>query len=495
MAFALLALPGRGAAQEPARLSLPEAVERALAQFPSVEAARARGEEAAAAVGEARAGRGPRGRVTGSVTQYQEPMVVTPIHGFGAGLFPEFDETLGQATLTVSYTLFDSGATAARVRSAGAQRDAAGAALGSAEQLLARRVAAAFLTAVGQRQVVLAHDQRLEALRAELSRVQLRFEVGRAAQVEVLRAEAAVASAEAERVRLAAALDNSERELARLIAAPVEETRSDRLARVEIIEPQTPVREVLIEEGIAVSPAVAQARAQVLAAEAQVAIERAIVRPDLRAVGNYNEWTSSQGNFTGEWNAGFQVTVPLFDGGVTRSRIARAEAAHRAAQEQVRLAEIQVREEVDRAAAALEEAEARGASLAKAVERSTEVVRIQKLLLDEGAGTQTDYLSSEAELLTARASLADARHAAILARVDLARAAGMLTPEWLRANLSSPPGPLSHRTPPDRERGNETGIEEHGRKHSRLMSVPPLPGAGRRPEGVRWERGPGGEEP
>jgi outer membrane protein TolC len=63
-------------------------------------------------------------------------------------------------------------------------------------------------------------------------------------------------------------------------------------------------------------------------------------------------------------------------------------------------------------------------------------VRVQKLLLDEGAGTQTDYLSAEADLLAARASLAEARHAAALARVDLARAAGRLDPEWLRQNLA-----------------------------------------------------------
>jgi outer membrane protein TolC len=69
------------------------------------------------------------------------------------------------------------------------------------------------------------------------------------------------------------------------------------------------------------------------------------------------------------------------------------------------------------------------------VERFSEVVRVQKLLLDEGAGTQTDYLNAEADLLAVRASLADTRHAAILARVDLARAAGRLTPEWLRQNL------------------------------------------------------------
>ncbi len=37
--------------------------------------------------------------------------------------------------------------------------------------------------------------------------------------------------------------------------------------------------------------------------------------------------------------------------------------------------------------------------------------------------------------MTARANLAEAGHAAILARVDLARAAGRLGPDWLRSNV------------------------------------------------------------
>lgn len=426
--LALVALPGAVWAQD--TLPLADAVDRALARFPSVEASRARQEEARRALDEARFNRRPKGRLTGSAIQYEEPMVVTPIHGFGPGLFPEFDETIGQATLTVSYTLFDSGADAARIRSASSQSEAAGAAVGAAEQGLARRVAGAYLTILGQRQVLQAHDTRLQALEAELSRVEQRFEVGRAARVEILRAEAALANAEAERVRLAASVDNAERELSRLLDAPL-----GQLVPVELADPRMPPREALAAEAIAASPAVAQARSQVTAAEAQIALARAVARPELRAVGNYNEWTSSQGDFTGEWNAGLQLTVPLFDLGVTRSRVARAEASRRAAEEQVRLAEVQAREDVDRAAAAAEEAQARIASLAKAVERFAEVVRVQKLLLDEGAGTQTDYLNAEADLLAARASLADARHAAILARVDLARAAGRLTPDWLRQNL------------------------------------------------------------
>ena len=433
--IALVAVPVQ--AQE--RLTLAAAVERALAQFPSVEAARARQRQAEAALGEARAGRGPRGRLTASATQFEEPMVVTPIHGFGPGLFPEFDKTLFQSQLTVSYTLYDGGATGARIRAAGSQLGSAGAALGAAEQVLAEQVAAAYLTALGKARVLAAHDTRLAALEAELARAQLRLKAGKAPQVEVLRAEAALAGARSQRVSLSAALDNAERDLARLLGVPPEDTRAPRLAGTALAEPAPPDREALARAGIEASPEVAQARAQLAVADANVKLAESALKPELRAVGNLNDWGSSQGHAATEWNAGFQLTVPLFDSGATSRRIAVAEAALRAAAEQVRLAETQVRQDVDRAAAAAEEAQARVESLEKAAERYAEVARVQKLLLDNGAGTQTDYLNAEADLLAARASLAEAEQSVILARVDLARAAGQLTPAWLQANLETKP--------------------------------------------------------
>jgi outer membrane protein TolC len=433
--IALAAVPVQ--AQEP--LTLPAAVERALARFPSVEAARARQQQAQEALAEAQAGRGPRGRITGSAIQYQEPMVITPIHGFGPGLFPEFDEMLLQGQLQVNYTLYDGGATPARIRAAGGQLSGAEAAVGTAEQALAEQVAAAYVTALGRARVLAAHDTRLAALEAELARTRLRLEAGKAPQVEVLRAEATLASAQSQRVSYAAALDKAERDLARLLDLPQEETRASRLAPTVPTDPAMPDREVLARAGIEANPSVVQARSQLAAAEANVALAESAFKPELRAVGNVNDWSSSQGHAATEWNAGLQITVPLFDSGATRRRVAGAEAARRAAAEQVRLAETTVREDVDRAAAAAEEAQARIESLQKAVERYAEVVRVQKLMLDNGAGTQIDYLNAEADLLTARASLAEAEQAVVLTRVDLARAAGQLTPAWLKANLETKP--------------------------------------------------------
>lgn len=439
LAFVLVAaglLPLPAAAAD---LTLPAAVERALAKFPSVAAARAQQRQAQEGLAAEKGARGPRGVLNGWATQYQKPTVVGPIHGFTPGQLPDFDRTVLQGQIATSYTLWDGGATGARIAAAGSQLGGAAAALGAAEQDLAERVAASYLTALGKARTLAAHDQRLAALEAELTRARRLLDAGKAPQVEVIRAEANLAGARSQRVSLAADLDNAERDLARLLDVPVEETRAPRLAPAGLRNPSATDRAALAREAIEKSPAVAQARARLAMAEADVTLAVSALRPELRAVANLNDWASSKGNAATEWNAGFQVAVPLFDGGTVRRRIAQAEAGRVAASEQVRLAEAQVREAVDRAAAAAEEAQARIESLARAADRYAEVARVQKLMLDNGAGTQTDYLAAEADLLAARASLAEGEQAVVLTRVDLARAAGRLTLNWLSANLETRP--------------------------------------------------------
>ena len=114
-----------------------------------------------------------------------------------------------------------------------------------------------------------------------------------------------------------------------------------------------------------------------------------------------------------------------------------ARAASESARERVRLAELEVKQQVDRALAAHEEACARTVSLSRAVEAFTEVVRIEKLMLEAGSGTQTDYLDAEADLVTAKAHLVEARHSEILTMVELARLTGELDIEWIDRNLEN----------------------------------------------------------
>lgn len=440
-ASALLAAAAAEAAEaadatEPLRLST--AVTQALASHPTLAVSRARLADAQEAIGEARAAHGPVARLLLSGTEYRGVMPVTPIHGFGPGQIPAFDDTLVGATLNLSYTLFDSGARRERLRQATAQLDAGSAALSTAAQTLAARIATAWTGAISRQETLAAQRTRVGAVRAELARVETLLAAGRAPEVERLRAEAALASAEAEEARLATALDSAERDLARLLGLPPEATRVAALAPLRTPDAPTSAREALQSQAVAASPAVAQARAALAAAEAARALARTAYFPDLRATGAVQELAGADLAFSNEWNVGLALSVPLWDGGATDRRVARAGTAIDEARARLAQAELDVREAVDRALAGYADADARSAALGRAEARLVEVARIQKLLLEVGSGTQVDYLAAEAELAGTRAALAEAASAARVARVELARATGEISPAWLAENLESP---------------------------------------------------------
>ena len=107
--------------------------------------------------------------------------------------------------------------------------------------------------------------------------------------------------------------------------------------------------------------------------------------------------------------------------------------------QEVRQVELSVQDGVDRGLSAVRESQVRVAAVEEAVDHLFEVARIERLSLDAGAGTQTEYLRSEAELLRARALLIEARNTEIAARVELARIVGQLSPAWLERELESTP--------------------------------------------------------
>lgn len=426
--------PGLAEAAEQ-RLSLEAAVGRALAHYPSILASRSEQAAAAARAKGALAERRPAVSLLASATRFEEPMVVTPIHGFDPASIPRFDETLVQTAAEVSHTLYDGDARRARIRQAEALAEAAGLGSEAMELAVMTRTISVYVEVLGLNEVLLAHDRRLAALEAELARVRQLLDVGRAAEVERLRMQAAVAAARAEQVRLATGLDTAERELARWIGGEAEETRAERLSPLGLRGGVLPDRSTLLAEAVASSPEVERARFSVEAAEAAVALARSARLPELRLVGNFVEYGSAAGEFTGEWSTGARVSVPLYRGGATRARIAAAEAESAAAGERLRLATVQVAGQLDRALAGVEESTARVGSLEQAVDSFGEVARVEKLRLEVGSGVQTDYLDAEADLLAARAELARARHGLIAWRAELARVTGGLGLDWLRQTV------------------------------------------------------------
>lgn len=421
----------------PVQITVVSAVERALAQFPTVEAAAAAVLAAREDANVARSSRLPRLDLGGSVTRYQEPMVVTPIHGLEPETRPEFDDTLIQAALTARYTLYDGGARGARIYKADSLASRAHESLEGARQTLISRTVSTYLTVLGGSSSLAAHDRRLRALEAELSRVRRLVRVGRVAPLEMQRVEGALAAARAERVELAGTLDLSERNLARLVGAEVDEVRADRLASVSLTGTAKLTSEELRQSALSKNADVRRARQELQARQADLALARSARGPRVDLVANYVDFGSSQGNFSAEWNTGLEVKLALFDGGATSHAIAAAEASVRRAEEELRLVELEVREALDGILSELEQGQARFESLTVAVDRLSNVARIEKLRLDQGVGIETDYVNAEADLLEARAGLVWTRYQEISAFVDLLRITGELHPARLEDVLTN----------------------------------------------------------
>ncbi|MBI1810163.1 MAG: TolC family protein, partial [Gemmatimonadetes bacterium] len=188
------------APQDTTRLTVATAVDRALATHPSVAAARAQRDVAAAEVGQARAAWLPALSLDGAINRFELPMVVYPLHSLDLRNPPEFDRSLSQASVGAAYTLLDFGARRSKVKAAEAGREAASATLDASEQQMVARTANAYLRVLTSRGVLAAQDERIAALAAELKRSRDRLAVGKAASVDTMRAAAELASAAAERI-------------------------------------------------------------------------------------------------------------------------------------------------------------------------------------------------------------------------------------------------------------------------------------------------------
>jgi len=418
-------------------LTLDEAVAASLQHFPSVRSARADTVGAEAGVARETSRWIPDLTLRGSGTQYQKPGLVYPIHSFRPEDIPPFNRTLFQGGIYLDYTLFDGGGRTSRIREARDLMEASRASLdGSTSELIAQ-VAATYLQTLSRRAALQAHDERLDALRAERERVATFEKAGKAARIEMLRVEATLAGAESERVHLAAQLAASERDLTGLTGMPLERTRAENLASISLIDTLLAPDDTLVALAFTRNAEVREAEWSVSAARASAGVARAARLPRLGLTGAYQAWTDPDGNSSLEWNVGVHLEQTLFTGGDVTARIHEADARDRTAQEGLRLARIQTRRTVLNAVDAVREADASVRSLESAVARYEEVARIEALALDAGTGVQTDFLNAEADLLASRADLAEARRNAVVTRVELARLTGALDTEWLSQNLES----------------------------------------------------------
>lgn len=412
-------------------LTLGDATEAALASHPLAVAAAAGVSAAREATAAARSARLPGAALSGTLTRFEEPMVVAPLHSLDLRNPPRFDRTLVQGQLSAQYTLFD-GARTPRIRGAEVALASSEVSLEEQRMRVVEETAAAYLAVLTARAVHAAAAARSAALEAEHTRAERHFSVGTVPELEVLRAAAALQDARADEAGARARADAAERALARWMGLDASALRGRPLADVSVI---ATARRGDPLQGLAVR----RASGSVEAARARLSEERGGRLPTVLAGAGLLDFGTPSGRHVVEWQAGLQVSWPLFTGGARGAAVRRAEAELSAAAATLEAARRETAGAADQAESALLEAEARAEALSAAVAQWEEVARIEALALEAGAGEQRDLLLAEAGLFEARAGQARARYEAILARVRLARIEGVLDQSWIREALEARP--------------------------------------------------------
>jgi outer membrane protein len=418
---------GRATSQS---LTVGSAVDAALASHPGVAAAAARVTAAEQAGDAARSARLPGAAVSATLTRFQEPMIVAPFHSLDFTSPPSFDRTLVQGRLGMQYTLFDGGSSSARIRAADATHAASGFARDATEMQILQETISAYVGVLAARAVLAASAAQVEALEEEHARALRELAAGTTARVEVLRAAATLQEARAEEATARARVGLAERGLARLLAVDPGAVSADSLTDVAVRAGST-------RGDRGPSPEVERAARAVSLAEARLAEERGGRFPTVEAGAGVLDFGTVEGGHVFEWQAGLQISWPLFTGGARSAAMRRASADLTAAEHDLAATRLRVEQATDAARTSVLEADARAEALALAVAQWDEVARIEALALQAGSGVQRDLLRAQAGLFQARAGHATARYEGIVARARLAAAEGTLDRAWVAESLET----------------------------------------------------------
>ena len=398
--------------------TLLEAMAKAYAANPQLEAERARLRATDEGVPQALSGWRPTVTARGSA-------------GFGhydTKKPKDMSETRRPATveLEARQPLYKGQQTAARLRGAKHRVSAQRARLISVEQAVFLSTGVAFMDVVRDQAVVELTVNNVNVLRRRLQAARDQFEVGEVTQTDVAQAEARLARAIAERASAEGQLEASRAGYERVVGGLP--------GRLEAPPPLTGLpgtKEEAVEAASQYHPDVAAASFDEQAALADADAIRSELLPTVNLVGNvvHRRDAGGRDNRNSDATISAVVSVPLYEAGsVTSRRRAAIETASRlraAAEDRRRVAV----EQAVRAWESLASARARLESLSTEV-RASEIA-LDGLQQEAEVGTRTllDVLDAEQDLLDARVNVVRTKQSEAVASYRLAAAMGRLTAE------------------------------------------------------------------
>lgn len=422
-AAALVAATFSAAAQAD---TLQEAMAKAYASNPALEAQRAALRAVDENVSQAKSGWRPTVTVQGQYarTNLRETSFFPP------NVISSTDDTYNphSAQIVATQQVFNGFQTINNTSSAKNQVKAGQAQLQGAEQQVLLETVTAYMDVKKNESVLELTKNNVQVLQRDLEANEDRFRVGEITRTDVAQSKARLSRAISERISAEANLQASR--------ASYRKAVGDMPGTLETPPPLPPLpgsEDEALNIALGQNPLAVAARFNERAAHYAARSQEGGLLPTVQVVGQYTKarHTSPYQLRSDEARVTAQVTVPLYEAGLQSSRIRQAKETDQQRRLEALDAERQVQEAIKVAWEALREARGRIVSTHDQVHANEIALDGVRQEAAVGARTTLDVLNSEQELLDSRVSLVQAQHDQYVAAYRLLDAIGGLTVEAL----------------------------------------------------------------
>lgn len=372
-----------------------------------------------------------RGRETQAVSPFLPQLNASTGYSESYALGGAFGNSITKSyttTLSVNQILYDFGKTgnaldAARWGTLSSQRD-----MDRTIQDVVLNVKQSYYALLAAKKLVLVAQKTIEQTESHLKQAMAFYRAGTKPRYDVTRAEVEVNNAKLGMINAKNGVRIRTITLNNAIGIePGKETEID-----DALPPAfaMPTLEIAQEETLRNRPEILKAEADIEAAKYRVQAEAANYYPTVSANGAYN-WstgTAEMGPFKGDllnsWNAGVMLTVPLFQGGLTRGKVSEARANMLAMEAQRDAIRQSILLEVNQSYADMESAKIRIEVMESSLQKARENLEIAQGRYEAGFGPYIEVTDAQLSAVNAETDYIQAKYDYYLAAARLLKAMG-----------------------------------------------------------------------
>lgn len=330
--------------------------------------------------------------------------------------------------LNFSQTIYDASRSGAQIEAARAAAELAEYQIRNTEQTVLLQVVQAYMNLLSARDLLTLRDENVRFYQAQLQSAQDRLDVGEGTRIDVAQAQARLAQGQAAYQAALGNIETGKASFQRLVGS-----QPRNLSPAHSYGNLVPRSlDAALAEAEIGHPALLLAKAAIRQADASAEVAKSAFGATASLTGNVGaSWginnSSGVGATTLSAGLGFQVTVPIYQGGRLGSGVRQANLQLIKSEVNAMSSYDQIRQAVIAGWTGIQSADAQIQAAQAAVSASTTVLDGVIQERDLGTRTTLDVLNSQADLTTARENLITASSNKVIATFTLLNAMGRLT--------------------------------------------------------------------